>query len=467
MERVTLTQQEQTRVRVLNEVNQGTLSAREAAGLLGLSVRQIRRLMAAYRTEGVAALAHGNRGKAPAHRIDETARTQVRTLAQTTYAGCNQHHFTDLLREREGILLSRSTVRRILAEGGIRSPRTHRTAEHRARRERYPQEGMLIQMDGSPHAWLEDRGPRLCLIAAIDDATGTIPAGVFREQEDAQGYLLLLRDLVRSHGRPVAVYHDRHSIFIPPSQQKQTLEEQLAGRQPATQVSRALAELGIRSIAAHSPQAKGRIERLFGTLQDRLLVELRLAGATTCAEANRVLAAFLPRFNAQFRVTAREPGTAYRALDAGCEVEGICCFRYERTVAADNTVRLGEHRIQLAAGSTRMSYAKVRVEIQERLDGALVVVHDGTMLATTPAPAEAPLLRARPTNRPKPRQEEPQPVAVAAAGGSGGMWAADSGARSPANEPGRPHIPAARKPASDHPFRRSYKTMRVTQSLDT
>lgn len=462
-----MTQQEQTRVRVLNEVNQGTLSAREAAGLLGLSVRQIRRLMAAYRTEGVAALAHGNRGQLPAHTIDTETRERVRELARTRYAGCNQHHFTDLLREREGMYLSRSTVRRILAEGGIRSPRTHRTPEHRSRRERYPQEGMLIQMDGSPHAWLEDRGPRLCLIAAIDDATGTIPAGVFREQEDAQGYLLLLRDLIRTHGRPVAVYHDRHSIFIPPAHQKQTLEEQLAGVEPATQVSRALAELGIRSIAAHSPQAKGRIERLFGTLQDRLLVELRLAGATSCAEANRVLHAFLPRFNAQFAVAAREPGSAYRVLAASCELEGICCFKYERTVAADNTVRLGEHRIQLAPGPARLSYAKVRVEIQERLDGALVVVHDGRVLATTPAPAEAPVLRARATNRPKPRQEEPQPVAVAAAVGRGDMWAADAGASSPANQPGRPHIPPAGKPAPDHPFRRSYKTMRVTKSLNT
>src|SRR5947209_11100819 len=214
MERVTLTKKEQARVRVLNEVIQGTLTAREAAAMLGLSVRQLRRLVAAYRTEGVAALAHGNRGQQPAHTIDTATRDRVRELAQTQYAGCNQHHLTELLREREGIELSRSTVRRILGEGGIRSPRTHRVAAHRARRERYPQEGMLVQLDGSPHAWLQERGPRLCLLAAIDDATGTVPTGVFRAQEDAHGYFLLLSHLIRTKGRPIAVYHDRHSIFL-------------------------------------------------------------------------------------------------------------------------------------------------------------------------------------------------------------------------------------------------------------
>jgi transposase len=464
MENVTLTKKEQTRVTVLTEVTAGRLTAQEAAGLLGISVRQLRRLLAGYRSQGVAALAHGNRGRSPAHTIDAATRERVRDLAQTRYAGCNQHHLTDLLQEREGIALSRSTVRRILSEGGIRSPRTHRVPAHRTRRERYPQEGMLLQMDGSPHAWLEERGPRLCLLAAIDDATGTVPAAVFREQEDAHGYLLLLQQLISSYGRPLAVYHDRHSIFLPPTHQKQTLEEQLAGIAPATQVSRALAELGIRSIAAHSPQAKGRIERLFGTLQDRLLVELRLAGATSCQQANQLLPSFLPRFNAQFGVPAREPGRAYRALEAGCDLAAICCFKYERVVAADNTVRLGEHRIQLAPGPGRMSYAKARVAIQERLDGSVVVVHAGTTVATTPAPAEAPVLRARPTNRPAPQKETVQPVAGAAVG-SGGMWAAEATPPS-ADLPGRPHIPAARTPGPDHPFRKSYKTIPVTKSLD-
>ena len=240
-------------------------------------------------------MAHGNRGRQPAHRIDAGTREQVRALAGGRYAGCNQHHLTDLLAEREGIGVSRSTVRRILQEEGITSPRTHRVATHRTRRERYPKEGMLVQIDGSPHAWLGDRGPRLCLISSVDDATGTVPAALFREQEDSQGYLLLLRQLVTTVGRPVAVYHDRHSIFIPPSQQKLTVEEQLVATNATTQVHRALEALDIRSISAHSPQAKGRIERLFGTFQDRLVTELRLADITTLGDANRFLAPFLAR----------------------------------------------------------------------------------------------------------------------------------------------------------------------------
>jgi len=467
MEYVTLTPKEQTRVKMLNEVNEGVLTAGEAAGLLGVSLRQVRRLIAAYRMEGVAALAHGNRGRHPAHTIAAPTREQVRVLAQTRYAGWNQHHLTDLLAEREGIGLSRSTVRRILQEEGITSPRMHRVATHRSRRERYPKEGMLVQMDGSPHAWLETRGPRLCLISSVDDATSTVPAALFREQEDSHGYLLLLQVLVTTHGRPIAVYHDRHSIFIPPSQQKLTVEEQLVATSATTQVHRALAALDIRSISAHSPQAKGRIERLFATFQDRLVAELRLADITTCAEANRFLASFLPRYNAQFGVPARELGRAYRPLETGCDLEQICCFVYYRTVAADNTVRLGEHRIQIQPGPARVSYAKTRVEVQERLDGAVVVYHQGQCLATKEAPEEAPILRARAAGRPASDQSETiRPIVAAVAVEGVGMLAAHDALSATRDNPGRQHIHAPRIPGPDHPFRQSYKTMRRTYSLD-
>ena len=283
-----MNREEQTRVRVLNEVSQGSLTAAEAAGLLGMSVRQVRRLLAAYRTEGVAALAHGSRGRQPSHTIDQATRDRIVEGSKTAYAGCDQYHLTDVLVEREGISVSRSTVRRVLEAAGIRSSRCRRVTEHRQRRERYPQEGQLLQIDGSPHAWLEERGPRLCLILAVDDATGTVPAAHFRIQEDSHGNLLLLSQIVSTYGCPVAVYHDRHSIFIPPSAQKATVEEQLEGKQPMTQVSRVIAELGIGSISAHSPQTKERIERTSGilrvTFQDRLVAELRLAGVCSGKE---------------------------------------------------------------------------------------------------------------------------------------------------------------------------------------
>jgi transposase len=212
-ETITLNTQEQKRVMVLNRLLVGQLTAAEAAVLLNLSERQVRRLFAAYQKEGAAALAHGNRGRKPVHSISEEVRRQVIELATTTYAGCNSQHLRDLLAERDGIQLSRASVRRILLAAGMSSPRKQRRRQHRRRRVRYAQEGMLVQIDGSRHAWLGDRGPWLCLIAAIDDATGKLAAVVFREEEDAAGYFLLVQQLIQQHGRPLALYHDRHGIF--------------------------------------------------------------------------------------------------------------------------------------------------------------------------------------------------------------------------------------------------------------
>jgi len=256
---------------------------REASEVLGFSLRHVRRLLAAYREEGAAALAHGNRGRKPHHALDDGLRRKVSELAESTYAGCNNQHLTELLAEREGIILSRSSVRRILLGAGIKSPRKRRAPKHRSRRERYPQEGMLLQIDGSRHDWLEGRGPYLTLIGAIDDATGKVAYALFREQEDAQGYFLLLRQIVVSYGIPMALYHDRHGIFERSRGEPGSLEEQLEGKRKPTQFGRLMEELGITSIPSYSPQARGRIERLWGTFQDRLTSELRLAGTSTIA----------------------------------------------------------------------------------------------------------------------------------------------------------------------------------------
>ena len=322
-ETVTLNAREQQRAMVLNRVERGGLTGAEAAELVGVSLRQVRRLLAAYREEGVAALAHGNRGRPSVHRLPEDTKKRVVTLAQCPYSGLNHYHLQELLAEREGVVLSRSSVWRILTGAGIPSPRRHRRPQHRHRRERYPQEGMLLQVDGSRHDWLQGRGPYLSLVGAIDDATGTVPYALFREQEDAQGYLLLLREIIQSQGVPLAIYSDRHSIFQINPKQPESLEEQLAGERQPTQVGRALQELGIQSIVALSPQAKGRVERLWGTLQDRLVSELRLAGAATLEEANRVLRDYLPRFNDRFAVPPAQSGSAYRRLEPGICLEGV------------------------------------------------------------------------------------------------------------------------------------------------
>src|SRR6266852_5756319 len=200
----------------------------------------------------------------------EHPRTETRDGAESTLGGTT--HGSRSGRAAQAVRTTgettRTSVRRILLAAGIASPRKQRRRQHRRRRVRYAQEGMLVQIDGSRHAWLGDRGPWLCLLAAIDDATGTLAAAVFREEEDAAGYFLLVQQLLEQHGRPLALYHDRHGIFQQNSAatEADSLEEQLAGKQDPTQFGRLLEELEITSIAARSPQAKGRVERLFGTL---------------------------------------------------------------------------------------------------------------------------------------------------------------------------------------------------------
>jgi transposase len=393
MERVTLNRKEQNRLMILNEVNVGTLSINQAGVLMEISLRHTKRLLAGYRKEGAGALAHGNRGRKPANMIDTTIRKQVVELAGSRYRGFNQQHFTEKLAECEQTHLSRSSVRRILLENGICSPRKRSAPRHRSRRERYPQEGMLLQTDGSPHDWLEGRGPRLCLIGAIDDATNEVPYAHFRDQEDSVGYMQMLQGITLSRGIPLALYHDRHSIFEVNIDSLPSLEEQLAGTRPLTQVGRLLAELGINSISANSPQAKGRVERLWQTFQDRLVSELRLAGASTKAEASQVLDQFLPEHNRKFMIKARETGSSYRQPQHGFKPEEFFCFKYPRIVGIDNVVRFGQQRLQILPTPERQSYARCRVEVQVRLDGGIAIYHEGKPLNIQPAPLEASALR--------------------------------------------------------------------------
>ena len=392
--KVTLSRKEVTRVTILNKVEVGAITGKQAATVMAISLRHTRRLLAAYRKEGIAALAHGNRGRKPANAIAEKLRQKVLELWGSKYSGFNHQHFTEKLAECENILLSRSSVRNILFKSGIRSPRKRRPPKHRSRRERYPQEGMLLQTDGSPHDWLEGRGPKLCLIGAIDDATGKVPYALFQEQENARGYFLLLQHLVQKEGIPVALYHDRHSIFELSADKLPTIEEQLEGKRPLTQFGRLMEELGITSIPALSPQAKGRIERLWGTFQDRLVSELRLAKAVTIEQANRVLWDFLPEYSQKFAVPAAEAGTAYRPVEEGFVADEVFCFKHQRTVGADNVVRFERQRLQIVPSNGRSSYARCRVEVHERLDGSLAVYYQGNHLTTRIAPLEPFMLRA-------------------------------------------------------------------------
>jgi len=439
-EMVTLSKKEQSRLIMLNGVEVGRIVAREAAEVLGLSLRHVRRILAAYRKGGAAALAHGNRGRKPHNALDDGRKRRVVELAQSSYAGCNTQHFTELLAEREGISISRSAVRLILLRAGLRSPRKRRPPKHRSRRERYPREGMLLQIDSSRDDWLEGRGPYLSLTGAIDDATGKVPYGLFRAEEDAQGYTLLLRHIVENQGIPEAVYHDGHGIFVRSRREPETLEEQLTGRRKPTQFGRMMGELNIIPITSLSPQARGRIERLWGTFQDRLKSELRIAGVRTIEEANQVLWDFLPRFNERFSVPAREPGLAYRQVSDNFKPDEVFCFKYQRSVGKDNVVRFGGHRLQIMPTNGRLSYARAKVEVHERMDGSLAVYYKGQCLVTRPAPPEAPVLRVRSTVRFIPGASDSRELTLCVAA-----------------QTTKPKLSRHCKPAADHPWRRPFK----------
>lgn len=419
-ETVTLRSREQQRATVLNGMLEGRYGAEQAAQLMGLSPRHVARLAQAYRRAGPRALIHGNRGRSPWHALPEEKRARVLAVASDPrYAGYNHTHLHEVLAEELGLAVSRRTVTRTLRTAGMRSPRRRRSRAHRSRREPSPQAGMLSQVDGSDHDWLEGRGPTLTLVGAIDDATGDIVAGHFRAEEDSAGYLLLLRETVRTAGIPLAWYSDRHGIFSRNDTEPWTIGEIEAGRRAPTQVGRALEELGVTLILARSPQAKGRVERCWGTLQDRLVKALRRAGATNADEANAVLAQYIPCHNARFGRRPADSAPAYRALPNGLDLDGVCSLQYVRTVANDNTVRLEERVVQIPPGTHRRSYARCRVQLQERLDGELVVLHEGKIIARQPRQSEEPL-RARRRRRgyelvadpPRPKQRRQEAAGV-------------------------------------------------------
>jgi len=388
-----LTTKEQNRLQTLNGVLERHWPMREAAKVMGVSERHGWRILAAYRKEGAAALAHRNRGRTPANATPLPIRQQVIAIARERYGGINHTHLAELLAEREGITISRSTLRRLLIGAGLPSPRCGKSPRHRYRRQRMPQEGMLLQLDGSSHPWLEKRGPNLTLLLAIDDATGTVPYALFRQQEDTAGYFELLKAIINRYGIPLGVYTDRDSVF-------QVERGPINGVRSLTQFGRALQELGITHVLAHSPEAKGRVERANGTLQDRLVAELRLSGAGTLAEANLVLWDFLPRFNLRFSVPASLSAQAYRPINLDLDLDGILCIKERRRVARDNTVQYHQRNLQLFPDADRRSYAGAYVEIQDRLDGRILACYKGKILTPQDAPPLAATLRAKAKGNP-------------------------------------------------------------------
>jgi transposase len=416
----------------------------EGARALGLSVRQFQRLKSRYRTGGLKALLHGNRGRPSWRRLPADARDRIAALIRTTYAGFNDHHLTEKLREIEGIAISRELLRRIRRDAGIAPARRRRPVKHRARRLREARRGAMVLVDASEFAWLGD-GRKSTLVGAIDDATGEILALHFRPHEDLHGYTELLRRMAQSHGLPVQLYGDRLGVFVR-NDDHWSLDEELAGSRKPTHFGQMLEELAIGYIAAQSPQAKGRIERLWNTLQDRLSSELRLHHITAIAEAEDFLQRFLDDYNRRFALPPRDSCSAWRRPPRLFDQTLAC--RYDRIVARDNTVSIPGRWIQISPGPARRSYQGCRAHVRELLDGRLLVFHENRLIATQNSPKGIFELaprhgalkgrhRALGLHHPKPATPKPSKTARA-------PWAAR-----------RRHIPM---PPTTHPWRKSSLT---------
>jgi transposase len=373
-DRLTLSQRRLKQWHLLKMVLEGRATLREAAQGMDVSYRHAKRLKGVVARDGPRGLVHGNTGRRPANAIDGRLKQKIVALSRTQYGSFNDTHFAEKLATVEGIQISRETVRVIRREAGILPKRRRRPPRHRCRRARRPQEGMMILWDGSVHRWLGPGQPPCCLLAAMDDATSRCLVARFFPFESSEAYLWVLRQMVREYGLPLSVYQDRHSA-LKRNDPHWTLEEQLRGRQEPTQVGWALEELSIEPIYALSPQAKGRIERLFGTFQDRLIAELHRAGITNREQANRFLEDFLEAHNRQFSRASENPQKTWRPLRRGLNIDRICSFRYEATVGNDNTVRLGGITIDIPPGSHRASYAKARVQVRQFLDGTWQVYY--------------------------------------------------------------------------------------------
>ena len=365
-------------------VEGGKITLGEAGKKIGVSYRQAKRIKRALRVKGIKGILHGNTGRTPWNRTADWIRQKVLEFSKELYRDFNDMHFTEKLSEDQEIELSRETVRKLRRRAGIEPKRRRRVPGHRKRRERKAQEGAMVLWDGSPHHWLGSDQPACCLMAAIDDATGKVLVARFFPFEGSSGYLWLLREVVKRYGIPLVMYHDRHGS-LHRNDSHWSLEEQLAGRQEPTQVGLALEALGIESIAALSPQAKGRIERLFGTLQDRLIAELGLEGVQNLQEANRFLKFFIPRFNRRFAVCPRESEKAWRKAPPDLDLDRMISFRYRSVVGNDNSVRIGGLILDLPPGPHRRSYAKAHVEVRQLLDGSWKVYYQDQLIAKHPS----------------------------------------------------------------------------------
>ena len=402
------------RLHLIGQALERKISQKQAAEVAGLSVRQIRRLMKRVKVEGDRGILHRRRGKPSNRRMADKTKQRILGLFAKHYGDYGPTLASEKMQERHQIAVHPETLRLWLRQA--RLPYKQRRARpHRQWRPRRSCFGQMVQMDGSHHDWLEGRGPKLVLMGYIDDATSTVEA-CFYDHEGTVPALDSFRRWVKRYGLPCSVYLDKHTTYR--STQTPSVGEQLEGReQSQSQFQRAMSELGVEVIHAHSPAAKGRVERLFQTLQDRLVKELRLAGAATLVEANQVLERYLPVYNQRFRVLAAEPADLHRRVPAGLDLDRVLCLKTQRRLNGDSTVQ-HEGRVYLVQDRIKAQ----NVTILKHLDGSIQLYCQNRSLSYRPVSY---------------RPAKPQPA----------------GKPVPART--TPH-----RPATEHPWRGSYKKLR-------
>lgn len=306
-------------------------------------------------------------------------------MYKTKYRGFNITHLTEFLVNEEGIEISRESVRQILLENGSYT-RWKRYPKHRLWREPSLREGQMLQFDTSDHDWLEGRGPRLYLIGGIDDATSSCVGARFALTDSCIQNMAVLRHIFEAKGIPLSLYCDNDSNFK--TTRHESIHYKLKGQYQPTQIERALKELGVEIIYASSPQAKGRIERLWGTFQDRLCSELRLYNISTVEGANEYLEGFIPKHNLKFAHPPKEEGSAYRKIPSGLDLNNILCIKEERTVTSDNTISYKTKAFQILPDEYRINFLKAKVTVHEHIDGSIHLFYKGRKLKHKQTPKQ-------------------------------------------------------------------------------
>jgi transposase len=367
---VLMSKAELSRVDTLARVERGELPVAAAAALLGLSPRQIFRLLARFRAEGAAGLASRRRGRPSNRRLPASVREAALAVVRERYADFGPTLAAEKLAERHDIRLSRETLRQWMAAAGLWVPRKARRGSVHQPRHRRDRPGELVQIDGCQHHWFEDRGPPCTLLVFVDDATSRLMHLRFVPTESTFAYMAATRTYIETHGKPVAFYSDKHGIF-------RVNHPDAAGGDGMTQYGRALHELNVGIICANSPQAKGRVERAHKTLQDRLVKELRLASVGTIEAANALLPAFVADYNARFAKAPRLAEDLHRPPAPHDDLDGALTWREERTVTGSLTLHYNKVLFLLEPTDATRGLARKRVTVHEFPDGRLAIRHEG------------------------------------------------------------------------------------------